>query len=94
MDENPITGAPGEFHLSSTGRKVAEKLLVPPTAMTMAAKGGGLGAGKQPTPLNTKDLPAQKKGDKGGKSPRTPGSGKVKRRKSKVAGAGGVSPTT
>jgi len=92
MDENPITGAPGEFHLSSTGRKVAEKLLVPPTASTTAAK-GVLGAGKQPTPLNTKDLPAQKKGDKAGKSPRTPGSGKVKRRKSKVAGAGGVSPT-
>ena len=31
MDENPITGQPGEFHLSSTGRKEAGKLAVPAT---------------------------------------------------------------
>ncbi|RKF63271.1 Mediator of RNA polymerase II transcription subunit 6 [Erysiphe neolycopersici] len=31
MDENPVTGEPGAFHLSSTGRKEKEKPIPPPT---------------------------------------------------------------
>lgn len=89
MDENPITGTPGDFHFSTTGRKEKEKLMVPPTSK---AAGFGLsGKPSLPTPLKT-DLGMQKKGSKGEKSPRTPGSGKPKRRKSKVMN-GGVSPT-
>ncbi|ESZ97800.1 hypothetical protein SBOR_1809 [Sclerotinia borealis F-4128] len=89
MDENPITGTPGDFHFSTTGRKEKERLMVPPTS-----KPAGFGlSGKPaaPTPLKT-DLGIQKKGSKGEKSPRTPGTGKPKRRKSKVMN-GGVSPT-
>lgn len=73
IDENPIAGRPGEFHLSSTGRKA-----VPPPQVAQRA---GLGAMNGPT-LDTKV------GDKkDGKSDRTPKSAttpKTKRRKSKV----------
>ncbi|KAK5656126.1 hypothetical protein OQA88_4886 [Cercophora sp. LCS_1] len=77
MDENPITGKPGEFHLSSTGRK--EKLAVPKTG-PFAVKGEGLPA------LNTKivESPLAKTG-KETKSPKTPNMAKPKRRKSKAA---------
>ncbi|KAG4026843.1 hypothetical protein MFRU_036g00760 [Monilinia fructicola] len=88
MDENPITGTPGDFHFSTTGRKEKEKLMVPPTTKPA---GFGLSGKPAPTPLKT-DLGMQKKGSKGEKSPRTPGSGKPKRRKSKAMN-GGVSPT-
>jgi mediator of RNA polymerase II transcription subunit 6 len=93
MDEIPITGQPGEFHLSSTGRKT-ENLMVP-----VAAPKGPLAA---PTPkpappaLKTDIEPAARKGSKSEKSPRTPGMPKLKRRKSKVTGSGGgggVSPS-
>ncbi|KAK0720008.1 mediator of RNA polymerase-like protein II transcription subunit 6 [Lasiosphaeris hirsuta] len=76
MDENPITGKPGEFHLSSTGRK--EKLSVP--------KPGPLNLKDLPLPaLNTKvvESPLAKSG-KETKSPKTPSLQKPKRRKSKV----------
>lgn len=88
MDENPITGTPGDFHFSTTGRKEKEKLMVPPTTKPAAF---GLSGKPAPTPLKT-DLGPPKKSSKGEKSPRTPGSGKPKRRKSKVSN-GGVSPT-
>ncbi|KAK3359756.1 MED6 mediator sub complex component-domain-containing protein [Lasiosphaeria hispida] len=77
MDENPITGKPGEFQLSSTGRK--EKLSVP--------KPGPLNLKDLPLPaLNTKvvESPLAKSG-KETKSPKTPSLQKPKRRKSKVA---------
>jgi len=79
MDENPITGHPGEFHFTSTGRK--EKLKVPtlakgplhvPTANV-----------PKPPPLRT-DIEADKK-NQATKSPKTPGGGRIKRRKSKIA---------
>ncbi|KAK0727344.1 MED6 mediator sub complex component-domain-containing protein [Lasiosphaeria miniovina] len=91
MDENPITGKPGDFHLSSTGRK--DKHPQQP----------GGGAARNAAPLTLKDaaLPAldTKVGGDGNannplaknantgketKSPKTPGLPKPKRRKSKI----------
>lgn len=92
MDEKPITGQPGDFHLSTTGRTEKDKLMVPLP-------------GKTPTSMETKpgasmpdlvtDIPPARKGSKGDKSPKTPGGGtpKPKRKKSKILGSGGVSPT-
>jgi len=78
MDENPITGKPGEFHLSSTGRK--EKPPVPKNPTSLALKGEALLA------LNTKvaENPLAKT-SKETKSPKTPNMSKPKRRKSKIA---------
>jgi mediator of RNA polymerase II transcription subunit 6 len=91
MDENPITGQPGDFHLSTTGRKEKDKLMVP-----LPNKGSTTATGKpapQPPALKT-DIPAARKGSKSEKSPRTPGAPKLKRRKSKAPmSAGGISPT-
>ncbi|KAK3403518.1 mediator of RNA polymerase II transcription subunit 6 [Sordaria brevicollis] len=94
MDENPITGKPGDFHLTSTGRKTQIK-----NALTLKEAAAALPA------LNTKNLGAAgsnplAKGaaaaaaanatggvtGKETKSPKTPGAGgppKPKRRKSK-----------
>lgn len=80
MDENPITGHPGAFNLSSTGRKEPEKLAVP-TAKPLQMPG-------KIAPTLKTDIPPEKKVNKTDKSPRTPG-GKPKRRKSKIA----LSPT-
>jgi mediator of RNA polymerase II transcription subunit 6 len=95
MDENPITGEPGAFHLTGTGRKDKDvnKLMIP----TSSKPGSSATTSKAPTPapptLKTDIEPATKK--KGEKTPtKSPGGGKPKRRKSKVGGlAGGVSPT-
>ncbi|KYK61554.1 Mediator complex, subunit Med6 [Drechmeria coniospora] len=74
IDENPITGRPGEFHLSSTGRKA-----VPPPQVT---SGSAMGAVNGPK-LNTKfDDKKDGKADKTAKSATTP---KLKRRKSKIS---------
>lgn len=84
MDENPITGAPGAFNLSSTGRKEPSRLAVPVTKPLQMP-------GKVPpsAPTLKTDIAPEKKGNKTDKSPRTPG-GKPKRRKSKI---GPISPT-
>ncbi|KAH6715133.1 mediator of RNA polymerase-like protein II transcription subunit 6 [Leptodontidium sp. 2 PMI_412] len=94
MDEIPITGAPGEFHLSSTGRKEKDKLMVPaitkgPTPVPSKP------ATPAPPPLKT-EIPPERKNSKVEKSPKTPGMPKPKRRKSKGFGlaSGGMSPTT
>ncbi len=95
MDENPITGQPGEFHLSSTGRKEAGKLAVPTTGgkgpLSTAAK-----APSAPPSLKT-DIPPARKGSKSKESPKSAnasGPPKPKRRKSKaLLSAGGASPT-
>ncbi|KAH6892340.1 putative MED6 mediator sub complex component [Thelonectria olida] len=72
IDENPITGRPGEFHLSSTGRKA-----VPPPQLS---KQDGIG----PMTLNTKLDDANKKDEKSPKTPRS-AAPKPKRRKSKMS---------
>ncbi|KAL3422401.1 Mediator of RNA polymerase II transcription subunit 6 [Phlyctema vagabunda] len=90
MDENPITGQPGEFHLSSTGRKEKDKLMVPQTGKAQPPDKITI----PPPSINAKtDSPTVKKGGKGDKSPRTPGVPKPKRRKSKPLLSGGVSPS-
>jgi mediator of RNA polymerase II transcription subunit 6 len=91
MDDNPITGQPGDFHLSTTGRKEKDKLMVPASAKVVASTSSAK-LSAPPTPLKT-DIPPARKGSKADKSPRTPGMPKPKRRKSKAQGSGGTSPT-
>ncbi|CAD6501703.1 BgTH12-01953 [Blumeria graminis f. sp. triticale] len=74
MDENPITGEPGAFHLTSTGR--AEK-----SAAAFTTK-GPLQITK-PAPLKTDRSPLTNE-KKAEKSPKTFGSGKQKRKKSRA----------
>ncbi|KAI1415290.1 MED6-domain-containing protein [Hypoxylon sp. FL1857] len=70
MDENPITGKPGEFHLTSTGRKDKLQTLTLPNLDTSFKKS----ALSEP----------EKKDVKGEKTPKTPtGMSKLKRKKSK-----------
>jgi mediator of RNA polymerase II transcription subunit 6 len=89
MDLNPITGQPGSFHLSSTGRKDNKNILsVAATANDepLTLKDAGL------PQLDTKAAAADNPLSKGKetKSPRT-GAPKPKRRKSK---GGTATPTT
>lgn len=95
MDEYPITGQPGDFHLSTKSRVEASRLAVPPIMkgpLTAVAKSAAL-----PSPLTT-DIPPARKDSKSGKSPKTPGTAggapKLKRRKSKAPTGGLASPTT
>ncbi|CAM1508198.1 Fc.00g050460.m01.CDS01 [Cosmosporella sp. VM-42] len=74
IDENPITGRPGEFHLSSTGRKV-----VPPPQL---AREGGIGPISGPPTINTK---LDDKKDSKEKTPKSATMPKPKRRKSKMS---------
>ncbi|KAI2470277.1 MED6-domain-containing protein [Annulohypoxylon bovei var. microspora] len=78
MDENPITGKPGEFHLSSTGRKEKlPNLSLPSLNTTMVSSS-----------LTQSDKKNVKEGDK---TPKTPtGMSKIKRKKSKA----GATPTS
>lgn len=78
MDENPITGQPGQFHLSSTGRKERLQALALPSLNTTL---------KSPT-----TVAPDKKDGKGDKTPKTPTGGisKPKRKKSKA----GATPTS
>lgn len=81
IDENPITGRPGEFHLSSTGRKfeAAAVPAPPPPTQQQQAKPA----------VHTKLADEAKKEGKPDKSPKTPGAPKPKRRKSKMSSAAG-----
>jgi mediator of RNA polymerase II transcription subunit 6 len=93
MDENPITGHPGDFHFSTTGRIGRDKLAVP-----VPAKGpipSQVKHSAPPTPeVKTIEVPPARKGSKPEKSPKVPGMPKPKRRKSKATlSAGGTSPT-
>ena len=89
MDENPITGQPGDFHLSTTGRD-KDKLVAPVSSKVPTSDGAKTSA----IPKLDTDIPPARKGSKAEKSPKTPSGGvpKPKRRKSKVVGAGGISP--
>ncbi|KAG7289503.1 hypothetical protein NEMBOFW57_005874 [Staphylotrichum longicolle] len=81
LDENPITGKPGDFQLSSTGRNGGvnlsaaaaanlKKASLIPTLPTLNTKLGGVGGGTAAeNPL------AAKPSGKETKSPRTPGAG-------------------
>lgn len=82
MDDNPIAGAPGNFHLSSTGRKDMSKLQIP--LNTSASRNPVSSAASTPGATAT-----GKKDDKTPKTPKTPAGmqPKLKRRKSKTAGA-------
>lgn len=79
MDENPITGKPGEFVLLSTGRK--EKLPAKP-ATTPALPALNIKAATQENPLAAGGKTVTGKETK---SPKTAGMPKPKRRKSKMA---------
>lgn len=77
VDENPITGRPGEFHLSSTGRKV----VVP-----LPKKGPeGVGTMNGPAAINTKV--DTKKDGKTGRTPKSASTPRLKRKKSKMSAA-------
>lgn len=78
MDENPITGQPGQFHLSSTGRKDKPQTLALPSINTSF---------KSPTSVEP-----DKKDGKGDKTPKTPTGAlsKSKRKKSRA----GTTPTS
>jgi mediator of RNA polymerase II transcription subunit 6 len=99
MDENPITGHPGDFHLSTTGRKGRENQKALPGSKSSSQSQSQAKTTGPPTPekivVDTNvPLVGARKGSKGDKSPKTPGMPKPKRRKSKGLGsAGGISPT-
>lgn len=76
MDENPITGEPDAFHLSSTGRKEKEKI------NTSESIKGPLQL-TSPTSLKTEVL-SNSKERKGEKSSKLSSTGKPKRKKSKA----------
>ncbi|KAK9422031.1 putative Mediator of RNA polymerase II transcription subunit 6 [Seiridium unicorne] len=82
MDENPITGHPGNFHLSSTGRKER------PRAPTLNPLTTNL-----KTPVAAKPVD-KKEGTKEAKTPKTPNSGisKPKRKKTKTGLTPGATP--
>lgn len=85
IDEKPITGQPGNFHVASTGRM--EKPVKPPILPVKTEGIGNLGLSGPAAGKNVKDV---KKDGKPEKSPRQPNAPKLKRRKSKP---GPVSPT-
>lgn len=88
MDQNPITGQPGAFNLTSTGRKTKDIL------GAAAQKAGLQDPTKTPVDEKASDIPPTRKGSKAAdKAPKTPGIPKPKRRKSKgLNSAGGVTP--
>lgn len=90
MDENPITGHPGDFHLSTTGR-TGNKPAVPTSAKGPLQIQTKVSAPPTPDPKSAEPL---RKGSKGDKSPKVAGMPKPRRRKSKgLNSAGGISPT-
>lgn len=76
IDEIPITGKPGEFHLSSTGRKP----VLPPQG---AAAPTGISTMSGPPTINTKL--DDKKDVKADKTPKSATMPKLKRKKSKMS---------
>lgn len=80
IDENPITGRPGEFHLATTGRKP-----VMPPQLTQS----GIGTMNGPPSINTK---VDEKKDGKDKTPKSAIGSKPKRKKSRI-GKGGATPS-
>ncbi|PNH47223.1 hypothetical protein VD0004_g1049 [Verticillium dahliae] len=87
IDQNPITGRPGEFHLSSTGRKEKAAPLQPPAPTATPQQP------VKPPALNTKQADEVKKEGKVERSPKTPGVPKPKRKKSKIVSGGATGGT-
>lgn len=86
MDENPITGQPGAFNLTSTGRERKHiPISLQKKALENQTKAAGATAGESAKP---EVVPPTRKGTKSDKS--ASGKPKIKRKKSK----GGVTPTT
>ncbi|KAK4044804.1 MED6 mediator sub complex component-domain-containing protein [Parachaetomium inaequale] len=96
MDENPITGKPGDFQLASTGRKGgvmnlstaaalnAKKATLVPALPALNTKLGGVG-GENP-------LAAGKPTGKETKSPKTPGGGSMQKGKRRKGSRAAVTP--
>ncbi len=95
MDEIPITGQPGDFHLASTGRKDKDKLMVPVSTRGPLQLVLSKPTTPAPPPALKTNIPPERKNSKVEKSPKTPGMPKPKRRKSKAPGVGSTatSPT-
>jgi len=97
MDDLPITGEPGNFHLATKSRVDKEKEKERRTLLTQApiAKGPLAASAKPAAPPTIKtDVQTLKKGDKG-KTPTSAGwPSKPKRKKTKTPGGGGISPTS
>ncbi|KAG5988733.1 hypothetical protein E4U52_006274 [Claviceps spartinae] len=86
IDENPITGRPGEFHLSTTGRKPV------PLLLKKTPEAAGIGAMNGPAMGGAKAEGGKKegRGPKTPKTPKTPKSAttpKLKRKKTKMSAA-------
>ena len=79
VDENPITGRPGEFHLSSTGRKA-----VPPPKTGAEAS---IGAMNGPAVSPKTEEKKEGKTPKTPKTPRSAATPKLKRKKSRMSAA-------
>ncbi|KAK0752173.1 MED6 mediator sub complex component-domain-containing protein [Schizothecium vesticola] len=85
LDLNPITGKPGDFHLSSTGRKEKPAVAVAKSAVALAPATTTMTT----TTLPPLDVKVESPLAKTGKSPRVGSMPKLKRRKSK----GGATPS-
>jgi mediator of RNA polymerase II transcription subunit 6 len=95
LNENPITGKPGDFQLSSTGRKGvnlsaaaaanAKKAALVPTLPILNTKVGGVAGAENP-------LAAGKPTGKETKSPKTPGGGSFAKAKKRKGSKAAVTP--
>jgi len=99
MDDLPITGEPGNFHLATKSRVDKEKEKERRTLLTQTpVTKGPLAAPTKPVvaaPTIKTDAQTLKKGDKGGKTPTNAGwPSKPKRKKTKPSSGGGISPTS
>lgn len=74
IDENPITGRPGEFHLTTTGRK-------PPQ---IAKTDGPIRSINAPTTINTKIDDKKESKESKERTPKSTTAPKPKRKKSKM----------
>lgn len=103
MDENPITGKPGEFLLASTGRKAvnlstaaalnAKKGALMPMLPTLNTKLGGVGPGGAGGGGGGGENPlSAKTTGKETKSPKTPGGGSLQKGKKRKGSKAAVTP--
>ncbi|KAH6641475.1 MED6 mediator sub complex component-domain-containing protein [Chaetomium tenue] len=104
MDENPITGKPGEFLLASTGRKAvnlstaaalnAKKGALMPMLPTLNTKLGGVGPGGSGggSGGGSENPLSAKPTGKETKSPKTPGGGSLQKGKKRKGSKAAVTP--